>query len=585
MTERELLEKIEQQSTRILELEKSQMTYEAREVQKEKHIGIFLSIFSLMFGGLIYTFTESQVKQEVTKTINRIADEKLKAYPIANTLGQSLAYNIELTIEQKNAIKDIASSLDKENPNNISASQWYIDVLYQKNIKQNNTEALKSIEQALKQAPFNAQYHNYKSMILQALGEKTQALKAAKLAIEQNPTYAAAWNQKGIMLARLGDNKGAIEAYEMAINYKTNDISTYLFNQGISLKNNYQHCRALKKLQKANRLFPKKPEILTEQGLILNEIGLNEIECEPEVEEPIEMAIESFEQALNIERNNSKALIGKAKALRNQKQYKDAIYLLEKANEIDPKNKQTLTELGQILELQGDELINSDHKQGEKHYNNAIDYFDQALEINNEYVTAIKSKASILKKKKQYEDAYKQLLKADQLAPNDKFLLIELGQIQNSRANEANNNTAASNLYNSTINHFSKVLDMYPKNILALNGIGLAHHHLGEYKEALKSHKKAYTLDKQNYFTLYNLVDNYKEIAYQKKKDKKDNSQECAEAKKYVKSLCKFAPSRTSNEARILIHNLGFVCISEKSKEFKKLKELNKEADKDCKVD
>ncbi|MDJ0581445.1 tetratricopeptide repeat-containing serine protease family protein [Crocosphaera sp.] len=116
-------------------------------------------------------------------------------------------------------------------------------------------------------------------------------------------------------------------------------------------------------------------------------------------------AINSYDQALEIDPNDKDAWHGRGVALNELKRYEEAIKPYDKAIEIDPNYVKAWYNRGNAL----DEL---------KRYEEAIKSYDKAIEIDPNYVKAWYNRGNSLRKLERYEEAIKSYDKAIEIDPN-----------------------------------------------------------------------------------------------------------------------------------------------------------------------
>jgi tetratricopeptide (TPR) repeat protein len=139
-----------------------------------------------------------------------------------------------------------------------------------------------------------------------------------------------------------------------------------------------------------------------------------------------------------------------------------------------------------------------------KDYARSIEYYDKALAVDAENLSALNNKGTSLNYLGRYTEAIKYL---------DKVLAI------NPKHDNALNNKGMSldslGKYNEAIEYYDKVLAINPKHDNALNNKGSSLNNLGRYKEAIECLDKALAIDPKHDGTL-----RIKEIALRKLKDK-----------------------------------------------------------------
>jgi tetratricopeptide (TPR) repeat protein len=164
-----------------------------------------------------------------------------------------------------------------------------------------------------------------------------------------------------------------------------------------------------------------------------------------------------------------------------QGKYQEAIDYYDKALELDPNYVSALNNKGVALKKQGK-------------YQEAIDYYDKALELDPNYVSALDNKGQVFEEQGKYQEAIAWFDKALKVNPNYEESLTNKVNALNNKGNallELGN-------YNEGIKYYDKVLEIDPNNEYALANTGWALNQQGKYQEAIEYYDKALEIDPKN---------------------------------------------------------------------------------------
>src|SRR5690348_194625 len=189
----------------------------------------------------------------------------------------------------------------------------------------------------------------------------------------------------------------------------------------------------------------KVTETKLQTGQVLQEISRIEREQRKEIQE-----IKVGEVQISKNELSLKEIILKANEHYYKKEYDEAIECYDKALEIDPKDADALNNKGLALNKLGK-------------YKEAIEYYDKASEIDPKYVLAFNNIGSALCDLKKYKEAIESFDKALEIDPKHAMAWYNKG-------------TALCNLkkYKEAIEYFDKALEIDPKDANALNNKGIA---------------------------------------------------------------------------------------------------------------
>ena len=185
-------------------------------------------------------------------------------------------------------------------------------------------------------------------------------------------------------------------------------------------------------------------------------------------------ALTAFKQAIELDPKFTNAYINKGQALYNLKRYQEALPALVKAIQLDPTKASVYNGKGLVLyELERHE--------------EALFAYEQAIELNPKFTNAYINKGSVLYNLKRYQEALPTFERATQLDPTNApaynlkgLVLQELGR------------------YEQAFQAYDRAIQLNPTFSMAFNNKGFALVKLGRYKEALAVLDRAIQLDPKN---------------------------------------------------------------------------------------
>lgn len=232
-----------------------------------------------------------------------------------------------------------------------------------------------------------------------------EALENYEEALKINSQQAEAWSGKGLALLGLGKYSEAKASFRKVEAIKPNDPKIWQ-EIGFAVEN-LQGTSAAKKyfeeaLETYGSFLRKKPDDViswTDRGGVL--LKLNRFH----------EALDSFQRALNIDKNFHEALIGKGNSLANLRQYHDAVSAYDMALANRPQDYQVWLNRGFLM------------LQDIKNYQEALRSFNKSIEYRNDsYLTWVGKGLALLHiegSKQNLNDALAAFNEAKELNPKD----------------------------------------------------------------------------------------------------------------------------------------------------------------------
>jgi tetratricopeptide (TPR) repeat protein len=219
-----------------------------------------------------------------------------------------------------------------------------------------------------------------KGLALYDQGKYDEAIQAYDKAIEIDPQNADAWDNKGTTLHKLGKYDEAIQAYDKAIELDYLEDTYAWYNKGLALAKQSKYDEAIQAFDKAIEINPKDADAWNNKGLALGKLGLT-AESKAAIDRAKELETEGSTGTpgtISISPNatgTAKDWFDEGNTLYAQGRYDDAIQAFDKAIEIDPQDADVRYNKGAPL-------------YGQKKYGEAIQAYDKAIEIDPQYALA-----------------------------------------------------------------------------------------------------------------------------------------------------------------------------------------------------
>ncbi len=190
-----------------------------------------------------------------------------------------------------------------------------------------------------------------------------------------------------------------------------------------------------------------------------------------------------FQEALEIDGNNTYILVGLGDLYREMKKYHDAINHYEKVLVVDPQNVFALRGIG-------------DSYRGLHQSERAIYYWNRYLEFNRDDFQVMTRIADAFVKIGNFGDSETYYLKALEKQPEDKYALLGIGSLY--YKNEE---------YDKALAFFEKLLSIDENYVAVLTMVGNIYRRRQDYELAAIYYEKAALKDPWNTFALYGLGD------------------------------------------------------------------------------
>ncbi|KAM3130405.1 hypothetical protein pb186bvf_017504 [Paramecium bursaria] len=261
-------------------------------------------------------------------------------------------------------------------------------------------QAVRMYDQAIKLNPRYEQAYNNKGLSLHHLKQYEEAIHMYDQALQLKPQYFEAYNNKGLSLSKLNRNEEAIQNYDIAIKQNPLFCDSYI-NKGSDnfiiqvppLQNQINLKRQFRCLIKPYNLIKSLMWlILIKVQIILQFQLLNE------------EAIQMYDNAIQLNPQDSDSYMNKGDTLRLLKRNEEAIQMYDKAIELHPLSVQAYNN-------KGDSLCQLNRNE------EAIQNYDIAIEWRPQFAQAYNNKGACLHQQKQYEEAVKMFDQAIKLNP------------------------------------------------------------------------------------------------------------------------------------------------------------------------
>jgi len=336
---------------------------------------------------------------------------------------------------------------------------------------------------------------------------RTLALEDLEKGLATEPDQPEAW----LLVSRLqslpgGDRKKALEAATKVTELAGDNPR--LASQALILRAELAEDKqqALADLDKVVALMPDDPEPLRLRGQTRLQV------------DKFEEALADFDAALKIEPNHIPTLESKIDALLELKRFDQALEICDQIEKLAPSSSEAVFHRARIAAVQKD-------------FDKALELLNKAAELDPKNPAVLMIRAAVYQELKKTEEALKDVNEALKLRPGNPALLrlraallagsgkfteaiADLEQVRKAQSPEDQVVLnlqlgllySAQKYYGRAIEHFSKVLEVEPKNVAALRGRGDALLSVGRQAEAIKDYEKAIEVDSKDSGVLNNLA-------------------------------------------------------------------------------
>jgi tetratricopeptide (TPR) repeat protein len=334
------------------------------------------------------------------------------------------------------------------------------------------SEALACSDKALEIDQQDAVAWSVRALILSELGKLDDAIASHDKAIELDPKEWVFWYNKGNTLSSSGMHEEAIECYDKALELNPG-VKYALINKCSALYKLGRFDEVLECIDNALKMYPKDAKFWEFKASILYNLG------------KFDDVLVCINKALEIEPENYGFLGNKAVTLHTLGRTDDALKCIDKALKINQKDATLWYQKGRIT----------------KDFNEAIKYFDKALEFNPDHVEALCDKGSNLSNIGKYDEAMKIFDEVEKKCEDyDTCETISMKKgITLSKIGKSKE----------AIKHFNKALELNPKDADAYISQGNAYRKLKQYEKEQEDYKKALELDPNLVEAMLNFSESY----------------------------------------------------------------------------
>ena len=354
-------------------------------------------------------------------------------------------------------------------------------------------------------------------------GKYEEAIKYYDKAIELDRKDGRAWTARGLAFHNKGVYKEALKCYDSALKFEPHYLLAWRA-KGLTLNKLGKYKEAIACYDKAIELDPDDGRAWNNKGVILNTL------------KKYEKAVICYDIALNIIPDYINAWNNKGIALYHQGETEEALKNFYKAMEINPSfedGKKNLTSALKVFrgKFPFDLARPGHHLCEQGRYEEAIEFYDMALSINGEHITALYNKGLALWELKKYDEALECYNRVLKLNPCHDMAWYGKGKVfqavddydeaikcyETAVKTNCKNKPAILDLafmlnrkgrYEEALGLYDKALDIDEEDIYALNNKGFALYCLGKFKEALSCYDKVLHIDPQDVTAIH-----YRELA------------------------------------------------------------------------
>lgn len=256
---------------------------------------------------------------------------------------------------------------------------------------------IETLSRMIDKSPKNAALYFERAEAYVSLEKWNDAIKDLEKATSLDQKHKEYYKLLGDTYFRIGDVEHSYKAMEKVVELDENDVEGYMKLGEIAFYSK-DYDRAMEHLNMVTAKMPDNQAALFMKGFIYKETGdttnaafyfRKVIDQYPEYEPAYEelgfmyanhgsdLAVEYLNTAISLEPTNTQAMYGLAMYFQDKKRVDEAEELYKKITEINPKAEDAWHNLGYIeLFHYGD-------------YDNAIEYFNRAIEIDDKFIEAL----------------------------------------------------------------------------------------------------------------------------------------------------------------------------------------------------
>lgn len=235
--------------------------------------------------------------------------------------------------------------------------------------REKHSEAIRYIQKAIRLAPENAMYCNSLANVLQSTENFSEALCQYERAIDLQPAYPDAYANRGVVLQKMGRYQDALHSFAQLLALQPENANAHL-QHGHALKALGHAEEARGSYEKATQLQPNWAEAHVSLGGALAALKRYPeaiqsydralaLQADAQVfnlrgvafhmQRNFQVALECYEQALQMEENHIGALYNRGSALAALKQFPQALACFDRVVELEPDNAGAFENRGNVL--------------------------------------------------------------------------------------------------------------------------------------------------------------------------------------------------------------------------------------------
>lgn len=440
-----------------------------------------------LFYAKYYNVTFQTISPEniasIEKNLNAISkqisdEERLKLAKASRTKGEfassaydyiQLANNPKYSTEANIALGDIFKILNRPE----RALSYYKNA--QMSDASNSEVHLKLARTYEQLNDFSSSLKEY-SQALDASNEKEDILSSLERIwqkkVDENPKDAEAHSNLGVVFQKQKRYSEAMSEYQKAEALNPHNINTKI-NIGTLYQEQKKYDSALNAYNAILQMQPQNATVLVSKAQCLKELHRNED------------AIAVYKTALNIDPKNVSAKAQLFDLLKDTMPVEDVLEFLYKNVQNSPMNADSYYEFAYEL-----------HKANK--IDDAIVYYLQTIKLDNSKIDAYVNLSQAYRQKKDYNNAYNTIQKAQQIQPENELVKKQYETI--AKEFVANSYIIASNAFQS--GNYQKAITEYskinPPTADSLVGIAACYQSLKDNLQAISYYKKAMELSPTN---------------------------------------------------------------------------------------